>query len=73
MPHPMKNIPSARFVAHRIRRARLSHGDSHVRRHRSVARRQRRGLPDYRRFSMTYRSALENNRGRVSKASGVVS
>ena len=66
-------ISSARLIAYRIGNARQSNRDPHLRRLRSSADRQRRGLRDYRRFSTAYRSALEKSRTRVPKDPGVVS
>jgi hypothetical protein len=67
----LTKFTSPELIIARVRRVQLSNRDPHLRRHRSLARRQRRGLPDYRRFSTAYRSALENSRSRVAKDPGV--
>jgi hypothetical protein len=67
----LTKFTSHHLIIARVRRAQLSNRNPHLRRHRSLARRQRRGLLDYRRFSMAYRSALENSRSRVATDPGV--
>ena len=63
----MRILPP-QMMASRVRRAQSK--DPHLRRLRSLAHRQRRGLRDYRRYSMAYRSAMENSRTRLPKVPG---
>ena len=60
----------SRWTIVRTRRIELSNRDPHLRRLISAARRQRRGLAGYRKFSTAYRSSSEDRSMRIQKDPG---